>query len=621
MKRYRYVTLFLAMVTVGLSPAKGQVPAYGYIDLLGYPNCLPDDGIDDSFWIFHALNYLPSGSVIRLRSGTYDLFSQIPPTAIVCALQDDMTLEGDSGARLLAHGYDPSGSGAYPDIFQLAGRTGFTFRNFEFDMKRPCFTQGRVLSTTTNSTLVMEIDDPRFFISGTPNMNMLWAVRPNDPNRPGGIVTTTTGPMGIWDLLPGTDYSVEIEAVVSGSRTVAQQVTILFQQPKSYLATLAVDDIVVWGHEVPVGGNGSLVTVRGGGNLTLDSVTVRCCAGRLLTGVAVDTFLIDHCTMAPPPGIYLANDTDQVHVAEVKGTATIRDSTFAYSQDDGVNVVGSWMAVIAVDPIMSRIKVSDGNLITYEPNDVIQVLDPLLTGSPGSATIVSVQDLGIGANGYKEFWLTISAPAGFFAGVSIGDMVTNRTWQPTSYLVEGCTFSNARKHGTVSSVPNTTFRANIYSQCATGGVSAWCHFQPSLAWERNGTPPSQLMIQGNYFEECGFWKWGGALTAPGGAIQVLAASGNVLAPAGAIDQLTIERNTFFDTAGSAIYATSVEDFTIAYNTITNVSYEYTSGTNSNAIYLENCTGGFVVNNTVWTFNNFIGRANTTHTVVSGNSLN
>ena len=252
----------------------------------------------------------------------------------------------------------------------------------------------------------------------------------------------------------------------------------------------------------------------------------------------------------------LTTNADGVHCQQNRVGPVVESCFFEGMADDGVNVYAPPNTVREVVSEREWL-VTAGCLLL--PGDRLQVVDPRTGAVRGEVRVASATYEG------GLYRLTLEAPfAGAMAGEDhrSGDTLYNLSACGAGFRIRNNTMRGNRRYGCLLRAGDGLVEGNTFED--TTGAGVMVTNEPD--WPE-GPVPWNITVRGNRFVRGGACL-GYADSPGGGALQARASAlGFRLAEGMPLRGLIVERNTFEDIPGAAIYLGAVRDATLRGNRI------------------------------------------------------
>lgn len=235
-------------------------------------------------------------------------------------------------------------------------------------------------------------------------------------------------------------------------------------------------------------------------NILLEGVTIHHALGMGFLFERSEDITIKECQihLSEASKRVISSTADATHFANCKGDILVEDCLFENMLDDGTNVHGTYVKVTEViDPYTVRVAFHHFEQLGFKFADVGDQMWFLLQPSPERAATGCVKRVKT----INEKLIEISFEEPLPTGITEGDVLENKTWNPT-YTMTGCTIQNHRARSIVLKTPlKTVIKDNYFSSMMSGVL-----FRGELkVWYESGGV-TDVLIEGNTFEnsaDCG----------------------------------------------------------------------------------------------------------------------
>ncbi|MFR9495990.1 MAG: right-handed parallel beta-helix repeat-containing protein [Rikenellaceae bacterium] len=235
-------------------------------------------------------------------------------------------------------------------------------------------------------------------------------------------------------------------------------------------------------------------------NILLEGVTIHHALGMGFLFERSEDITIKECQIRLAEGSQrvISSTADATHFANCRGDILVEDCLFENMLDDGTNVHGTYVKVTeVVDPNTVRVAFHHFEQLGFKFADVGDQMWFLLQPSPERAATGIVES--VKTINEKLIEITFCEPLP--AGITAGDVLENKTWNPT-FTMTGCTIQNHRARSIVLKTPlKTVIKDNYFSSMMSGVL-----FRGELkVWYESGGV-TDVLIEGNTFEnsaDCG----------------------------------------------------------------------------------------------------------------------
>lgn len=233
-------------------------------------------------------------------------------------------------------------------------------------------------------------------------------------------------------------------------------------------------------------------------NVVFENITVHTCWGMAFISQKCTNITIRSCKVTPEGENCWSAGQDATHFVNCRGMVTIEDCLFENQLDDAVNLHGIYTLIekIADNKIMVAYKHwQTVGIDIYEKGGRIQILEQESQMPIAEATITDVEVL----NPYKTV-LTLDN----IADSVVEGMIVESLDDNADALIQNNTFRNNRARGMLlASKGKTVVRNNHFN---SGGAAIQFESDPFSWYECGGT--RDVVIEGNFFDDCKYGKWG-----------------------------------------------------------------------------------------------------------------
>ena len=441
----------------------------------------------------------------------------------------------------------------------IDGCRNVTIRGLTIDYDPLPFTQGRIVAMSKDNT----VHDIELF-DGYPAANEVYDFK-YEIFRP----DARTLRFGSYH-----DFSVE--------KTGAKRIRVT--RSGRYRGEKVGDIIVIGTRHAPGGSIPHAVYLEKSENVVLEDVTLHAsnCFGFLETECTRTVYrrcvvdrrsADDDLKRREAPRIRSLN-ADAFHSKHAPAGPQLIDCRARFQGDDCINICGDYHMVMAVEG--TRLRVLAKRRMNIEPGDPLEVVDYRGMRRP-DAKAVSVRHIGQISDGELAFLARQRMHQPFREGAlrTMYEVVIERAVElprgsiiaaanriGNGFAVIGCDFGFNRSRGILIKASNGRVVNNTLQGCWGEAIKV----APEYWWLEAGSS-NNLLIAGNRISDC-----------MGDGIAVYAEAGaGGSAPAGAHNNITIERNRLVNIEGKDIRVTSTKGLILKDNTCDNAD-----------IYLENC---------------------------------
>ena len=233
-------------------------------------------------------------------------------------------------------------------------------------------------------------------------------------------------------------------------------------------------------------------------NVTFENITVNTCWGMAFISQKCTNITIRACKVTPEGENCWSAGQDATHFVNCRGKVLIEDCLFENQLDDAVNLHGIYTLIekVAGNKIMVAYKHwQTVGIDIYAPGDRIQILEQESQMPLAEATITEVEIL----NNYKTI-LTLDT----VSDVVAEGMIVESLDDNAEALIQNNIFRNNRARGMLlASKGRTVVRNNHFN---SGGAAIQFESDPFKWYECGGT--RDVLIEGNFFDDCKYGKWG-----------------------------------------------------------------------------------------------------------------
>lgn len=239
------------------------------------------------------------------------------------------------------------------------------------------------------------------------------------------------------------------------------------------------------------------ILIKESQNITLEGVTIHSQPGMGIVGHRSENITMDHVQIIPLPGTYTSTNTDATHFTSCKGYIRFLHCVFGGQGDDCTNVHNYyWSAYPEKDPKQVRIAVEGADLhalsLDYPDkgdtlllidrsnlNPVAQLLTQEVRTSEQEWKVVVTVDQALPADLDKYY-------------------IINKTRQPSVQIY----FNTVRSHlarAYLIKTSNVHIKGNVIQQSSGSAIQLGAE----AAW-REGSPVENILIEKNWFVDCGY---------------------------------------------------------------------------------------------------------------------
>ena len=487
-----------------------------------------NDGKDDTAALRKAIALCRKrpGSVLRFAKGRYD-FSAEPPGGAKPRHKSmnfrgcrDLLVDG-GGATLMFDGVI--------GVMSFADCHNVVVRNLTIDWKRQPFSTGMVVATAAKSFDVKVFEEFPV-VGGEP----VGAFMEYDPK---------TG----WPRR----RCVDVYSGVTSTELVGPQLLRVHTKAPS---RANVGALSVLRHTVY--GPGGL-SFNGCSNVLVENITIHTVPGMGITGGDTRDIVVRGLKIIPRPGTrgLMTATADAIHFNGCSGTIVIEDCTFQGMGDDAVNVHGMFHRVTErVDDRTVTTVVRNDWLRPPQPGHRIEFTDnktllPYATGVVASAEVDRKA---------KTHRITFAKPLP--KELAVGHILGNVDWAP-KLRIRNCKVIGNRARGFLIQTRDVIIENNSFRYNQASGINVttdYDHWTESIGTRK-------IVIRNNIFEDNNNGaNW------HSGIISIFADVKGGEASPGVHQDILIEKNTFRNSDGGAVFVDAADGVVIRDNTIENV---------------------------------------------------
>jgi len=314
---------------------------------------------------------------------------------------------------------------------------------------------------------------------------------------------------------------------------------------------------------------GNVATMSGCSDVSLSRLRVCAAPGFMVLSMMGRGLSISDCVIAPPDGSsrFLSTCADGLHIKNLRGSLTIERCRIEKCGDDSINFHSTGLFVEKALSPTELLLDGKGWSGLVGPGDLLQIIGQK-AGFRAEATAVAVTPL---EGGRKYRVLLDREVEGVVAGSDReGDLVFNVSCAPDPFVVKGCSLSAQSciiARGRNGLIEGNSFESTTIKQ-------ALCMTHSGFPWFE-GPVPGRVAVRDNVFR--------------GQRVSQIVLSG-----AGAMRDVSVERNLFEDIASPAIQVNGAKGVVIKDNRIDSPlslprysrPYSYVSIDNSEGIAIE-----------------------------------
>ncbi|MFR9503977.1 MAG: right-handed parallel beta-helix repeat-containing protein [Rikenellaceae bacterium] len=235
-------------------------------------------------------------------------------------------------------------------------------------------------------------------------------------------------------------------------------------------------------------------------NILLEGITIHHALGMGFLFERSEDISIKKCEIRLAEGSkrVISSTADATHFANCRGDILIEGCRFENMLDDGTNVHGTYVEVTdVVDPNTVRVAFRHFEQLGFKFAEAGDEMWFVLKPSPERAATGVVKSVKVINETLTEICFEEALPA----GISEGDLLENKTWNPT-FTMRDCIIQNHRARSIVLKTPlKTVIEGNYFSSMMTGVLFRG----ESKFWYESGGV-TDVLIQNNTFEngaDCG----------------------------------------------------------------------------------------------------------------------
>lgn len=232
-------------------------------------------------------------------------------------------------------------------------------------------------------------------------------------------------------------------------------------------------------------------------NISLNNITIHHALGMAFLFERSENITIEGCKVVVEEGSprVITSTADATHFANCKGNILIEDCTFENMLDDGTNGHGTYVTVQRIiDNKRVLVALEHFEQLGFKFAEAGDEMWFILAPSPSrhSTNVVSK------VYTVNEKYIVLTFENNLPEGLKIGDIVENKTWNPT-FTMRGCTIQNNRARSIVLKTPlKTVIEDNYFSSM----MSAVFFRGESHYWYESGAV-EDIVIRNNYFKNTG----------------------------------------------------------------------------------------------------------------------
>lgn len=301
--------------------------------------------------------------------------------------------------------------------------------------------------------------------------------------------------------------------------------------------------------------NGQAIVVNWSNDIDFENVKLRTGPGM---GIVVSNnggyrgFRLADSEITRGAGRIISTASDAINLG-LKADVILEGNDVGYQGDDSINIHSTTASIVGVEGA----KIMVPGVCDPDPMDAPILGDALAFFDPNSVYMDTARVVATAGSSCGTLSLTLDHTV---ARLDASDSLLDLTQQPAArYIVRNNVLHECRCHGVWVNAPYGSIDHNISFRNAAGAIG--------LSGGAGGGPgATNLAITNNVISKPGQW----AQTT--GAISLIAPStdGNIVSKP-AFEKLRIANNSFEDTPGPAIIATSVGNFSIDLNWISNTN--------------------------------------------------
>lgn len=561
-KQYRYILIYL-IFSVFLSATVLKAQNSKIFNIKEY-GAIPNDGIDDSHSFIKALNECRKnpGATLIIPPGNYNYrndkaleyeYKAIsgqygedvqgyffkPKGEYVIALDLDrfnnITIEAE-GATLIQEGWY--------EAISITNASNVTIKGLKLMHKRTPFTEGKIIQST-----------PTYFDMKVDTVNYPY------------FTDIATGRVHFFDTTRQRVYAGgwhEKKELLTDKQTIRVYSDI---NPK-------IGDICILRHS---GHNRAGVLIKESSNILLENIVIHSQPGMGVVGHRSENITMKNLQVIPSPGNVTSTNTDATHFTSCKGRILFDGCKFGGQGDDCTNIHNYYWSIYKEkenNKIRLTVENADLHALSLDYPDVGDVIALVDNKSLSPIEHYIVEGVEISVNDWE---VIVTLDKAFVSDPKEYYMI-NLTRQPSVEILNSTVRSHMARAFLIKTsnvrIAGNVVQASSGSAIQLGAEAGW----------REGNPVTNILIENNWFIDCGY----GHGSQKGSTISA-EINGLKVRPDQLNKNITIRNNVIQALGESAIYISGTEDITVINNEI--------SGS-SRAVVVENSSDIIVANNGV-----------------------
>lgn len=236
-------------------------------------------------------------------------------------------------------------------------------------------------------------------------------------------------------------------------------------------------------------------------NITLEDITVHTCWGIGFMVQKCTDVAIRRCKVTPEGNRCWSAGQDATHFVNCRGTVTIEDSLFENQLDDAVNLHGIYTRVekVADDKILVKYShFQSVGIDIYAPGDRIQIMRPETQMPVAFGQISDVEVLSLEC--------TVLTLRDISGEILPGMIVENLSDETDAYIRNNIIRNNRARGMLIAAKGHIEITGNYFH---SGGAAIQFESDPFKWYECGGV--SDVLIEGNVFDDCRHGKWSRAV--------------------------------------------------------------------------------------------------------------
>jgi len=251
------------------------------------------------------------------------------------------------------------------------------------------------------------------------------------------------------------------------------------------------------------------IYIKNSKNITINNICVYSQVGHAIGSYETENINIYNVKVIPRKGDHYSTGVDALHLVSSKGNVIVKDSTFEYCGDDGLNIHSYFLNVINYNN--DKAKIHFNHISHFNENIIPSVNDEIeVIQKDNFKPIISTRIKEIIQNEDKTYTITLDSP---LPSTNSELLLYNKSYVPSLEFIGNkvhCAFTR----GLLIKCNNAIVKNNNFIRCGISGIKI---SSEDLMWMES-SPPKNVLIDGNSIIDCGYIKrfegtetWGGII--------------------------------------------------------------------------------------------------------------